>query len=127
MRLAIVLVGASASAADEVAAPEGSELGPYAIVVIGDEDDAFGPMLGNPGVLESVGPLGGRVVFGARRRLDTDAWWPMASSFPDRLESTGTLDAPCQGVLGPGDIDVDGAVGPRDLAVLLGRRDPCDL
>jgi hypothetical protein len=230
VRLAIVLFGTSASAAAEVAprlaeiradslppavdfeyveiaAPEGSELGPYAIVVIGDEDDALGPALGNSGVVESVvplggvsvppghallvhagsgplaadlvadlrledadnltvpgadldldddgaldgppwkevvdgialvwnapgtlsehvyaerqvGPLGGWFVFGARRCLDTDAWWPMASSFPDPFESTGTLNAPCQGVLCPGDIDQDGAVGPGDLAVLLGN------
>lgn len=236
---AIVLVGASATAAAdiaprlaeiradslppavdfeyvEIAAPEGSDLGSFAIVVIGDKDDALGPALGNSGVVESVvplggvpvpqghsllvhagsgpvaadlvadirledadnltvllvrgavpepgddldldddgmlddppwketvdgialvwngpgtlsehvyaerqvGPLGGWFVFGARRCLDTDAWWPMASSFPDRFESTGTLNAPCQGVLCPGDIDQDGSVGPGDLAVLLGN------
>lgn len=93
MRLAIVLVGASASAADEVAAPEGSELGPYAIVVIGDEDDAFGPALGNPGVVESVVPLGGTPVPKGHALLVHAGSGPVAADFVTdlRLEDADNL------------------------------------
>lgn len=79
-----------------------------------------------PGVLSEqvysdrwVGPLGGWLVFGARRCLDTDVWWPLANTYPDPLESPGSLNAPCQGYLCLGDLDLDGSVGPGDLAAIL--------
>lgn len=219
-RLAEVRVDSLPPAVDfeyvEIAAPAGSDLDGLAIVVIGDDDEALGPALGNSGVVEAVvplggiavpaghvllvhagagpvpadlvaelrledadnltvllvrgstavpgsdldldddgtldgppwketvdgialvwngpgtlsehvyasrqvGPLGGWFVFGARRCLDTDLWWPLASDFPDRLESAGELNRPCQGVLCQGDLDLDGTVGSGDLATLLGN------
>lgn len=51
--------------------------------------------------------------------LDTDVWWPLANTYPDPLESPGSLNAPGQGYLCLGDLDLDGSVGPGDLAAIL--------